>query len=284
MARPLAIDGYCGQGGASWGLYLAGFDVIGIDKRRQPRHPAFHKAEYAKHFRFVEADFLEYVIEKSASFIHASPPCQKFTALRHMPTHRKDHPDLISATREKLAASGIPWSIENVLEAPLGASGHLIVLCGTMFGLQTANGAAELRRHRLFETSFSIPLRPACQHGQTPLGVYGGHVRDRCRRVLTVVGYTPVDNGGRGKGARRSISITGHTAQTNLDRNRVRQTFTNQQAREAMQAPWMSMAGLSQAIPPVYMQFIAKQFLESEAHGGRTDPHHPAVENGRDNS
>lgn len=204
-------------------------------------------------------------------------PCQAFTALRFMPT-AKEHPNLIPETREKVLSSGAAYCIENVEGAPLGDSGHLIMLCGTMFGLQTADGVAELRRHRLFEASFSIPLRPACQHGNAPLGVYGGHVRDRCRNVLTVVGHTPVDNrrgaicvAGTGlplsghMPKRRAITVTGSTPQTNLETNRVRQTFTVQQAREAMGIDWMTMAGLSQAIPPAYSEFIGRQFLESRS-------------------
>ncbi|MEI9975076.1 MAG: hypothetical protein WDO73_25300 [Ignavibacteriota bacterium] len=77
------------------------------------------------------------------TFIWASPPCQAFTTLRAL-QKGKEYPNLIPATRELLANSGVPYAIENVEGAPLGESGHLIVLCGTMFGLGTAD--AELRR------------------------------------------------------------------------------------------------------------------------------------------
>jgi hypothetical protein len=60
----------------------------------------------------------------------------------------------------------------------------------------------------------------------------------------------------------RTISVTGSTPQTNVVRNVVREVFTVQQAREAMEIGWMSMKGLSQAIPPAYAQFIAEQFLQ----------------------
>lgn len=260
-----ALDLFCCAGGATRGLQLAGFHVTGVDIKPQPRYvgDAFH-----------QADALTFPLD-GYDFIWASPPCQAFTALRFMPT-AKEHPNLIPETRARLIYSGLPYSIENVEGAPLGESGYLIVLCGTMFGLQTTDGRAELRRHRLFETSFSIPLRPQCRHGATPLGVYGGHVRDRCRNVLTVVGHTPVDNrrgsivvAGTGQplsgkihtARRRAITVTGNTPQTNTERNRVRETFTVQQAREAMGIDWMTMAGLSQAIPPAYAQFIGEQAI-----------------------
>lgn len=269
-----ALDLYCGDGGASMGLRRAGFKVTGVDHKPHPRYP----------FRFIQADALQFPLD-GYDFIWASPPCQKYTRLRFMPNYR-EHPDLIAQTRERLVQSGKPWCIENVEDAPLGESGYLIVLCGTMFGLQTADGRAELRRHRLFETSFPIVLRPQCQHGyRSVLGIYGEHVhpdpaqpaRDRLRRpprVLTVVRHTPVDNAGRrtisviGHSApqlhdsrRRTISITGATPQTNLVHNRVRETFSVRDARQAMGIDWMAMKGLSQAVPPAYSEFIAKRFL-----------------------
>jgi DNA (cytosine-5)-methyltransferase 1 len=152
MSKPRALDLFCCAGGATKGLQRAGFHVTGVDIKPQPRYcgDAFH-----------QADALTFPLE-GFDFIWASPPCQAFTALRFMPT-AKDHPNLIPETRARLVEANIPYCIENVPGAPLGDSGYLIMLCGTMFGLQTRDGRAELRRHRLFETSFSIPLRPACQ-------------------------------------------------------------------------------------------------------------------------
>lgn len=237
-------------------------------------------------------------------FIWASPPCQAHSSLRHLQAG-KEYPDLIPQTRELLQRWGGLWCIENVPGAPLGGA-HLTQLCGTMFGLQTPDGRAELRRHRLFETSFSIPLRPACQHGHESLSVCGsgldsgkeryrrralsvtGHTAEISpsnwpnRKVLTVTGHTPVDNTGRqrvicvaggkamsggmmtpqGELKRRAISVTGNTAQTNLERNSVRETFSTADARHAMGIDWMPMKQLSQAIPPAYSEWIGRQALE----------------------
>jgi DNA (cytosine-5)-methyltransferase 1 len=223
------------------GLHRAGYDVTGVDINPQPRYP----------FRFIQADAITFPLE-GFDFIWASPPCQAFSRLRHL--HKKDRPNLIPSTRSRLVKSGAPYCIENVEDAPLGESGFLIMLCGTMFGLRTKGGRAELRRHRVFETSFSIPLRPRCQHGYVPaLSVCGKGGHFTAPKVLTVCGHTPVDNV-----RPRSITVTGSTPQTNTVRNVVRETFTVNQAREAMGIDWMSMKTLSQAIPPAYSEFIAK--------------------------
>lgn len=229
MAQPKALDLFCAGGGISVGLARAGFDVTGVD--------CDFKAE--KYWRagmepyggeFICADFRE-VDLAGYDFIHASPPCQGYSSLRHL-TKGKMYPKLVEPTRELLEASGALWSIENVPGAPLGASGWLIMLCGTMFGLQTPDGRAEIRRHRLFETSFSIPLRPACQHGYAPeslsvcgtgmrVGNAGKEAAARAKRlVLSVVGATAEAklDGYRGDGSdttvkRQVLVVTSHSYQ-----------------------------------------------------------------------
>ena len=90
----------------------------------------------------------------------------------------KQHVDLVPETRELLRKTGLPWVIENVPGAPLL---NPSLLCGTMFGL--GHEDAELRRHRLFETSFFF-LTPVCRHGdRRTVGIYGGHVRNRTRTI-----------------------------------------------------------------------------------------------------
>jgi DNA (cytosine-5)-methyltransferase 1 len=140
------------------GYHMAGFEVIGIDIRPQPRYP----------FQFVQADALRPPFRMDAfDLIHASPPCQAYSMSRNNGCHR-GAPDLIAAVRTMLLACGVPYVIENVLGAPLEFP---VMLCGASFGLRT--GALQLSRHRYFETSFPL-LSPPCQHrpGHT-IGVYG---------------------------------------------------------------------------------------------------------------
>lgn len=249
-----ALDLCCGAGGVSVGLARAGFDVTAVDINPQPHH---------RGGRFVQADALTYPLDGFA-FVWASPPCQAWTTLRHVAGGRT-YPELIVPMRERLQAQGAPWCIENVPGAPLESSHALLMLCGTMFGLQTPDGRAEIRRHRWFETSWPIGLRPACQHGHyggeslsvtgTGMGV-GGVDRWSGRKVLTVVGHTPVDNI-----RPRAMTVTGNTPQTNTVRNQVRETYSVADARAAMGIDWMPMKCLSQAIPPAYAKWVARQAI-----------------------
>jgi len=228
----------------SEGLRLAGFEVVGVDIKAQP------------HYRggtFVQADALEYPLD-SFDFIHASPPCQAHSSLRHVNPGRT-YPDLIPAIRERLIASGAPYSIENVPGAPL--AGFVTMLCGTMFGLQTPDGRAEIRRHRLFETSFSVPLRPQCRHGgSATLHVTGHGIQDESAHTRQAV-------------RPRAMSVTGNTPQTNVVRNQVRQTYSIDDARAAMGIDWMPMSCLSQAIPPAYGRWIGERAIEYLEWAGR---------------
>lgn len=151
------LDGFCGGGGAGMGYHQAGFEVVGVDIKPQPRYP----------FEFVQADALEYIADHGHDFdvIHASPPCQKFS---HITPERSkaNHPDLIDPTRRVLQRTQKPYIIENVS----GARAHLkspIKLCGSMFRLKVF-------RHRFFEIYPAvILLTPPCQHDYTPIYVTG---------------------------------------------------------------------------------------------------------------
>ncbi len=167
MSRPRLLDLFCGAGGAGDGYHRAGFDVTGVDINPQPRYP----------FAFVQGDALEYVAAHGREYdlIHASPPCQAHMRLRHWT--KKEYPDLVAATRAALTATGRPYVIENVPDAPLI---NPVMLCGSMFGLRVI-------RHRIFETSARLAFPPAtCSH---PKGAVGRRGNEGTREWITVTGH-----------------------------------------------------------------------------------------------
>jgi DNA (cytosine-5)-methyltransferase 1 len=138
--KPLLLDLFCCQGGASAGYVAAGFDVIGVDIDPQPRYP----------YRFLQGDALAALdrLGEHVDAVHASPPCQGYSNAQRI--QGREHPMLIDAVRERLEELGKPYVIENVPGAPLKAP---IELCGGTFGLRTY-------RHRLFESNAGL-LQPA---------------------------------------------------------------------------------------------------------------------------
>jgi DNA (cytosine-5)-methyltransferase 1 len=215
--RRVAIDLFCGAGGAAKGLQRAGYRVIGVDINPQPNYCGDD---------FTQMDALAFVRQGSpsiryADLIWASPPCQYYTQMRHAHNARDDNPNLIPRVRRALKKSGKLWVIENVEDAPLIDP---IWLCGSHFGLHVHHW--QLRRHRGFESNFEIkPFE--CQHIGSTIGVYGGHVRCRSAQYWR--------NGG--------ADFPGYDKK--------------QLAMKAMGIDWdMTMAELSEAIPPAYSEYI----------------------------
>ena len=145
--KPRLLDLFSGAGGAARGYQQAGFYVVGVDIKPQPRYAGDE---------FVQADAMAYPLE-GFDAIHASPPCQAYSVTKNF-THKRNHPDLLAATRTRLQGTGRPWVIENVPGAPM--TPHY-KLCGCMFGLK------RLRRIRWFETSWN-PLTLIGPHRHQP--------------------------------------------------------------------------------------------------------------------
>ena len=155
------LDLYCKAGGASVGYARAGFEVIGVDIKKQKRYP----------YQFIQADALDVLADKDFisqfDVIAASPPCQTHSATKHLRNAQgksTNKIDLIPQTREGLIASGKIYIIENVPGAPLIDP---VVMCGSSFGLK-------VRRHRQFESNVKLTGLP-CNHKLQgkPVGVYG---------------------------------------------------------------------------------------------------------------
>lgn len=153
---PVVLDLFCGSGGAAMGWHRAGFRVIGVDDKPQPRYP----------FEFHRMDWRDGVRQFGtlAGIVHASPPCQHYSMLNRV--HRNDHPRLIAPVRCRLLDLGRPYVIENV-EGAAQEMLNPVMLCGVMFGLGVI-------RHRMFECSLPVDVPDHTPH---PPGLYSptGH-------------------------------------------------------------------------------------------------------------
>jgi DNA (cytosine-5)-methyltransferase 1 len=234
--KPRLLDLFCGAGGCTKGYQRAGFYVVGVDINPMPNYCG------DEFFQANALDVLWHVVHQRPYFgnpsalrgpfdaIHASPPCHRYSILRHAAEMKgSDQPDLVGPTRDLLEETGLPWVIENVPGAPLLPS---IELCGSMFGL--GSGDRQLRRHRLFESNVPM-MQPACQHRGEAIGVYGGGPTGR---------YT------FGNGAKKDYYGQRGGYQGRID-----------EKREAMDIDWMNAQQLNQAIPPAYTEHIGHYLM-----------------------
>jgi len=145
---PRLLDLFCGAGGCSVGYARAGFDVVGVDIKPQPRYP----------FEFHQADAMTFPLD-GFDVIHASPPCH-------------DHSNVTGRNRKAKGNHGTAWMLQAVIERLCGKTYVIenvatakmpfsLLLCGSMFEL-------DVRRHRIFATSHLIPALPCAHHLQTP--------------------------------------------------------------------------------------------------------------------
>lgn len=137
--------------------------------------------------------------------------------------------------RARLIEARTPYVIENVERAPLIEP---TTLCGQHFNLTAHDPdmgrVMALKRHRLFETSFWLmaPGHCRCRFWRRNIaGVYGGGGEDRKRALR---------NSKTGRG--------GYTPKVAV-------------RRELMGIDWMTLAELSEAIPPAYTEFIGIHLL-----------------------
>lgn len=221
--KPVLLDLFCGGGGASAGYAHVGFRVVGVDIEPHPRYP----------FEFVQAGALTVLDDLLAhrtiagyglhdiAAIHASPPCQRYSAMsRCRPGLADTYPDLIAPVRERLLHTGKPYVIENVEGAPLRAD---LMLCGSMFDCVTTwepYGHVGLRRHRIFESNVPLTAPKPCNHALPSVAVYGG-----------------------GPSAHKKLKGKGHA----------------QAQREVMGIDWMTRGELNESVPPCYTGWIGLQ-------------------------
>jgi hypothetical protein len=142
---PRLLDAFCGAGGATRGYQLAGFHVTGIDINPQPNYCGDD---------YVQGNALSFIADYGHEFdaVHASPPCQGYTALTTgTNAGRTAQPRMVAATRALLDLTEKCYVIENVVGSDVRPD---LTLCGEMFGLGVI-------RHRLFELGGWTMRQPA---------------------------------------------------------------------------------------------------------------------------
>lgn len=209
------------------GYHRAGFEVVGVDIESQPNYP----------FTFVRGDALEVLVDlasdPSSHFVRGDTlEAISVDAIHASPPcqaysttrslHDREYPDWIGPVRELLRRTSLPYVIENVVGAPLV---NPVMLCGSSMGLG-------VRRHRLFEVSPPLGLVAQCAHYLQP-------------EPIDVTG-----TGARRVGPRKDGKGGNSRKPRNLE-----------EARAAMGIDWMTRRELSEAVPPVYTEYIGDHLM-----------------------
>ncbi len=216
------LDLFCCAGGAAVGYHRAGFEVLGVDIRDRPNYP----------FKFVQDDAVDYLTDlietgdiEQYDLVHASPPCQDKCATT-IGTNRSrgwggEHFDLVPITKALLKQTTVKY----VIEQPDGLAEIRkdVRLCGEMWGL-------DVIRHRNFELGGWAMAQP--QHIK-----HRGRVRGMRHGIWYDGPYLAAYGNGGGKASVKEMQV-------------------------AMGIDWTDVREeLTEAIPPVYTEFIGREFL-----------------------
>lgn len=223
-ARPRLLDLFCGAGGAAMGYHRAGFEVVGVDINPQPNYP----------FEFIKDDalfLLSRLVDGRDIGRRGDYVLGCFDAIHASPPcqayTRAGALRTVKIDHPDLIGPTrdllLKTGLPYVIENVPGAPLFgAVQLCGTAFGLGGPDW--DLQRHRLFECSF--PLQPTgCFH------------------------------------ERPAISVVGHGA-TKATRERLGRNPLIAEKRAAMGIDWMNRDELSEAIPPIYTEYVGNRLIK----------------------
>lgn len=147
------------------------------------------------------------------------------------------HPQLIAPTRQRLLALGLPYVLENVVQAAMRTDA---LLCGLQFGLPVF-------RHRLFEVEGWTVTQP-----EHPVGFHRGHRVSGWRHGVRYEGdMLAIYGDGGGKA-------------------------TVDECRRGLGIDWShDRRQLVEAIPPAYTEFLGRQLLAQLKEVTMTSPAEP---------
>lgn len=223
------LDLFCGAGGCSRGYFKAGFtDIVGVDNKRKKHYPYY----------FFQGDALQFLQchWREFDFIHASPPCQRWSKAGKgcVVTLDKNYPDYITPLKEILATIPLPYVIENVPFAPIRPD---VKLWGTMFNLH-------VRRERWFEVGNGLWIM---QPGR-------GYTQKRVKNggLITVAGSGSTHN------RKREGNKIVYGPKATFWQGSVKKTWAYAMG---IDHNTMTRDDLAQAIPPAYTEWIGSQIF-----------------------
>lgn len=180
-------------------------------------------------FRFMRGDVFHLLEQGDIDLddydlVWASPPCQGHTAYKRRPNHVRDVDTDGAIARARRYLRAS--ATPHIIENVPGAPlEDPITLCGSMF-----DETIGVRRHRCFETSFAVS-QPACQHERANGNFPQATNRANRRKTVEVgVWRIPLE--------------------------------TQQRAMGGLH--WMQLEEVSEAIPPAYSEWLARQWLAQQ--------------------
>jgi DNA (cytosine-5)-methyltransferase 1 len=190
--KPLLLDAFSCAGLGADG-YADHFEVVCLDNDENALKHNPHHVVHGDAMRLLnDPGFMG-----QFDAIHASPPCQGFSATRQLALAQgkgngKRTVDLLTPVIDLFDGLGTPYVIENVERSPLRTMPGVVRLCGSSFGLK-------VQRHRLFLSNVDLGPSPACDHSSfepdpvtgkpRPWGVYyakGDNIPSGGRTCLSV--------------------------------------------------------------------------------------------------
>lgn len=220
------LDLFCGAGGAAMGYARAGFDVVGIDIVEQPNYP----------FEFYLADALAMGQDCLKGCWHEHGAKSQLPGQLGRCLGRFDAIHASPPCQPHSSLTGWGGSRREVPERQdlIPAIRETLIASGLPYVIENVEGAGlhnairicgqglglKVRRHRRFESNVPMMSVP-CIHNEPPVIVVRGSIG---RKV-----FDP-----RRKAIAPSLEL----------------------AREVMEMPWATAAGLADAIPPAYTAYV----------------------------
>ncbi len=218
------LDLFCGAGGAAVGYHRAGFDVIGVDIKPQPNYP----------FPIFVGDailLLNHLANGDCLISETGDEysIHDFAAIHASPPCQRYSCCTPTKHRDKHPdLIGPTRDAISRLELPFAIENVAGARKHLINPILLCGSMFGLRifRHRYFELNVPTGLLPPCHHSFQPVYISGSTGRAGC-------------------GFRR-------------------RDYSKQEKSSAIGIDWMDMAGLNQAIPPAYTEWIGKQLIKKQ--------------------